>query len=125
MLKFKSNVPRYLHSVSIFDLPAHMQEGARDWGNNCDEQLDYQDGDFYVVLDFKDILADLTEDSVLQATLDGDLPEEDYPFAWQEEADDFEGYAARKRWADVTRYIAQNLPAELVAENKVALYLWH
>ena len=125
MLQFKTITPRYRHSVSIFDLPEEMQGWARAWANDGGEMLDYQDGGFYMPIDLQSTLADTTPDDKVQAVLDGDLAEGSYPVAWQEEADTFEDYAALKRWRDVARYIGENLPRELVSENKVALYVWH
>ena len=125
MLRFKTITPRYRHSVSIFDLPVEMQGWARAWANADGEILDYQDGNFYVPIDLQSTLADTTPDDKVQAVLDGDLAEDSYPVAWREEADTFEDYAALKRWQDVARYIRENLPRELVSENKVALYVCH
>lgn len=127
MLTVKSVAPAYLHTVDIFELPEHMRRWARDWSNNnSDSMLDYMDGDFKMLLDFTDMGDDLTPDDVVQTFIDTDRPDEEYPYpAWAEERDDLEEYIELKRWKDITRYISQNISPSLVAENKVALSIWH
>ncbi len=126
MLTVRSVTPRYLHVVDIFELPEPMQQWAREWGNRDAEQLDNCDGDFKVALDFRCLGEDRTPDDIVERVLDGDLETDDYPYAaWKDHRDDFDEYADLKRWRDVVRYIAENLPADLVAENKVALFIWH
>ncbi len=126
MLAVRPATPRYLHVVDIFELPETMQTWAREWGNRDAEQLDNVDGDYKVALDFRYLGEDLTPDDIVERVLEGELDEADYPYAaWKDHRNDFVEYIDLKRWRDVVRYIAENLPPELVAENKVALYIWH
>ena len=127
MLKLRSHEPRYTHSVDIFSLPEAMQAVVREYTlDHSGEELDYMDGDYYFVLDFTDLCQDLTPETDIKPFEDGDVDESEYPFAgWTEEADDFLEYLLIKRWKEVTQYVRDNIPTELVEANKVAIFCWH
>ena len=134
MLKLNLIPQRYTHSIDIFTLPAEHQTAVRNFAreneSNC---YDYQDGDFYLLLNFDLLAHDATPDSELQKFIDSD----DESLMSEEEAANYSEERYPVRWSGCTvladyigwlralRYIHANLPVEAQESKTLALFCWH
>jgi hypothetical protein len=127
MLTLKPKKFQYTHSVDIFDLPKNLQTAVRDHTvDNSDSMLDYSDGDYYFPIDFRDLIPDPTPAEEVKRFLDEELDAADYPYAdWHQYRDDFDDYLQLRLFELAVQFIKDNVPADVVEANTVAIYCWH
>lgn len=128
-LKLRDHSPAYTKSVDIFDLPKHLHEHLRKFGiENEDFCYDYRDGDYYLKLNFTE-LADVTlSDEALEAYLQEDDEYDTTGELFEEFEDLFTDGGQQFGQAALhlaMRHIVKNVPSEVVAENKLAINIWH
>lgn len=127
MLTVRTHVPRYIHSIGIYEMPQEYKELVREISQEDSYRTyDYMDGDYYYLVDLNLANLDTTPDDVLTRYFEDEEAPETYPFK------DWEKYVYRcmelfeyVEWLRMVRYLVANLPEEVVTTNKFAIYVSH
>lgn len=112
MLKYKVAEPKYVHVVDIHDLPSDMQEFVHQTSvDNEYDVHDYRDGDYYFTVDFVGLPYSIQKEVDEHEVTDPDDPD-DIAFSLYQ-------------WNELIATLKEQLPPEVVAQNKLAIYCWH
>ena len=119
---------RYLWTIDIMDLPEEHQDAFRAFGmENEYDCIDYHDGDYHLKLDFLAAAKDQTSLEAMEPFIeeDDDVFETDYPFEEWRKHKSHSTFTDYLGWVLAMRYVVEQLSPEIVAENKIALWVWH
>lgn len=127
MLNVKTHTPHYIHSARIYDLPEEYRELVREISQEDSYRTyDYMDGDYYYVVDLNLPNLDTTSDELLTTYAEEEAAPETYPFKeWERHV--YRGMELYEyvKWLRMVRYLVENLPEEVLATNKFAIYVSH
>jgi hypothetical protein len=121
MLKLNEVIPPFRWELNVHELPLEHRPTLLRYGHFWESKKIQETPCCYcLLLDFSLLTADITPDEEVEAWLrKGPDGSASYPFKdWKDYHAFFADYL---QWLLMLRYVAANLPADIVAENNVAV----
>lgn len=127
MLKVYTHTPKYVHSLCISNLPEEYREFVREVSQEDSYRMyDYQDGDYYYIVNLNLATLDQTPDEILEKYVEEEEPTDTYPFKeWERHVYGGMELFEYVRWLRLVRFLVANLPPEVVTMNKFAIHVSH